>query len=181
MTGATNTQEIYKRKYETFDCENLPEIRTHINKHHSIYLWGKYGTGKTHFLHWLFAKYNKEGHHGTLKLAAEIHHDLISEIKHHKATGEHKTSITTKMMYTELLFIDDLGNEHMTDFVHECLQLVIDYRYRNDKPTFITSNYSYTELYNIYADKIGEVKAGQLVSRIKTFGVVEIKGRNWRQ
>lgn len=181
MTGATNTQEIYKPKYLTFECDNLDEIRNHINKYHSIYAHGKYGVGKTHMLHWLAQTYNNRGHHIFFELAAQIHHDLINEINYTKATGEYKISITKRMQLSELLFIDDLGNEKMTDFVHECLQIVIDYRYRNDMPTFITSNYTLNELFDKWRTTIGDVKAGQLVSRIKTFGAVEIKGRNRRK
>jgi DNA replication protein DnaC len=77
------------------------------------------------------------------------------------------------------LLIDDIGNEKMTEFVHEALQVVIDHRYLHKKPTFITSNYSLKELYDLWTGKIGEVKAGQLVRRIKTFGAIELQGKNW--
>ena len=113
-------------------------------------------------------------------LSANIHDQLINEIKYNKATSEAQISVTTKMREAELLFIDDLGNEVMTDFLHENMSNVIDYRYRNNLPTFITSNYNLRELYKKWQPKIGDIKAGQLVSRIKDFGEIELMSKNWR-
>ena len=68
----------------------------------------------------------------------------------------------------------------MTEYTHELLITIINYRYVNQKATLITSNYSPDELYNIYEKAIGEVKAGQLISRIMTFGAIELKSKNHR-
>ena len=181
LRGYYNDKEITKEKYKTFECDNLDQIKKQINEHKSIYLWGTYGKGKTHFSKWLANIYNLRGNNVYIKLSADIIKDLREEIQFNKSTGEVRKSITDKMREIDVLFIDDLGQEKMTEFVHECLQVVIDDRYRNEKPTFITSNYSFGELYNIWSDKIGETKAGQLVSRIKTFGVIEIESKNWRK
>ena len=178
--GTYNTTELLKSKYERFSCDNVQEIIQHINTYHSIYLWGPYGLGKTHETYWLANKYNLQGHDVFVILAADIREQLIKEIQLNKSTGEIPHSIRQTMKDVELLFIDDVGNEQMTDFVHDCVQSVIDYRYRNELPTFITSNYPIPELYKTYTNQIGEYKAGQIVSRMKKFGVVEIKGKNWR-
>lgn len=38
------------------------------------------------------------------------------------------------------LFLDDLGSENSSDWVVDSINAIIDYRYRECKPTFITSN-----------------------------------------
>ena len=136
LRGTYNTNEILKPKYKQFTCDNFNEIKEHINKYHSIYVHGKYGLGKSHMLFWLANKYNLQGHNVFFMLVPDIHEKLINEIKFNKATGEVKTSIKQIMREVELLFLDDLGSEHMTDFVHETLQSVVDYRYRNELPIF---------------------------------------------
>ena len=77
--------------------------------------------------------------------------------------------------------IDDLGNEYKSKFtIQDALINILDYRYENNKPTVITSNYTLMELYEQYVDMVGEKSAAQIVSRLKTFGVIEIKGKDWR-
>jgi DNA replication protein DnaC len=180
LRGTYNNVQILEDKYNKFHCANLKEIKNHINTKHSIYIWGKYGLGKSHMLYWLANTYNLRGKNVYINLMAEISNILKREVAHSKVTGEVLISETTIMKNVEILFIDDIGNERMTDFIGEALQVVIDHRYLKNKPTFISSNYSTTELFNVYTRAIGSVKAGQLLSRIKTFGVIKIEGKNWR-
>ena len=167
-------------KYDNWDANNKQEIRNHINKNHSIYLFGDYGTGKTHFIKWLAKKYWNMGHTVYLSMFADISRLIKKEIDDRK-NGIYNKSVETKMKECTVLCIDDLGNEYMTAYTHELLITIIDYRYVNKKATFITSNYSPEELYNIYEKAIGEVKAGQLISRIMTFGAIKLDSKNHRQ
>ena len=85
----------------------------------------------------------------------------------------------------DYLFIDDLGNESKSEFnVADILLPIIDYRYVNKKPTFISSNYSLAELYGMYGSVIkgdyAQKQVRPLISRLKTFGELEIKSKNWR-
>jgi primosomal protein DnaI len=180
MRTRTNTQEIAKPKYNEWTCDNRQEIIDHINSKHSIYLWGAVGTGKTHMLHYAANQYNNMGCLVFLIMSSKIHDELIREIKHNQATGEMLVSVTTKMKDADVLFLDDLGNEKMTDYYHEALSSVIDYRYRNKLPTFVTSNYNMGDLYEVWEQKIGRIKTLQLTDRLRTFGVVEIISKNWR-
>ena len=180
MRTRTNTQLINEPKYRTWTCANRQEIIDIVNRKHSIYLYGDVGTGKTHFLYYIANQYNLRGHQVFVILSATVHDELIREIRHNKATSEIMISVSTKMRDAELLMWDDIGNEQMTDFLHEHFQKVLDYRYINKLPIYITSNYSVADLYEKWLPNIGEFKAKQLCDRIKTFGAVEIKGKNWR-
>jgi DNA replication protein DnaC len=167
-------------KYNKWNADNKEQIRKHINNRHSIYLWSKYGLGKTHFLLWLSKKYCYQGYNVFYAMFSDISRELKKEIGLRQA-GIFNKSIDTKMRECDMLCIDDLGNEQMTAFTHEALVGVINYRYQYKLPTFVTSNYNPKELYNIYKNEIGEVKAGQLITRIQTFGVLELKAEDYRK
>lgn len=169
-----------QEKYNEWDAINKEEIRAHINKRHSIYLHSEYGTGKTHFLLWLAKKYYNMGYSVYFAMFADISRELKKEIGDRQG-GIYNKSINTKMRECDILCIDDLGNEQMTPFTHEALVTVINHRYVHKKPTFITSNYDPKALYNIYKKEIGEMKAGQLITRLQTFGVIELKAIDYRK
>jgi len=54
----------------------------------------------------------------------------------------------------ELLFLDDLGAEKYSEFREEVLYKIIDYRYRNKKQTFITSNMTTSEVAKKYSIRL---------------------------
>ena len=167
-------------KYDTWSASNKDEIVKHVNKYHSIYLHGKYGTGKTHFLKWITRQYRKQGHYVYYGMFADVARVIKDEFNLRK-NGIYNTRIEDKMKSCKILCLDDLGNENMTNYTHELLVTVINHRYEHNKATFITSNYTPKELYEIYLKQIGEIKAGQLISRIMTFGEKQLISKNWRK
>lgn len=180
--GGYNNPDITKPKYAEWYAENKDDIIRHINRKKSIFLHGPYGRGKTHGLYYIANQYNLKGVRIYLDKASEVARKLKQEIAHTRATGEVLVSEITKMKQVDMLFLDDMGNEQISDFIADAWADVIDYRYRNQMPMFISSNYSIRELAVIYADTLkNDVKAGQIVSRIKTLGPIEIKSKNWRE
>lgn len=175
-----NNKEALDSKYDVWEANNKEEIVKHINAHHSIYLYSEFGTGKTHFLKWAAKRYHKQGHYVYISMFADINRAIKEEITLRK-NGVINKSIESKMKDCKVLCLDDIGNEYMTAYTHELLITIINYRYEHHKATLITSNYSPEELLNIYEKAIGEVKAGQLISRIMTFGVKELEAINYRQ
>ena len=49
--------------------------------------------------------------------------------------------ILRPVMQAELLVLDDLGAERLTDWVEETMNLIVNTRYNDEKPTIFTSNY----------------------------------------
>jgi DNA replication protein DnaC len=163
------------KQYENFECGNTNEIINHIAQHDKIYLWGDVGRGKSHFL-----KYIKRQRGGMYIMAAEMHHELKEEIKRSKVNFVAEKSLINKMKETDRLLLDDLGNEKMTEFVQEALQIVINHRYEHNLPLYVTSNYNLKQLYNRWKKDVGDYKSRQLVDRLRTLGAIEIQGKNYR-
>jgi DNA replication protein DnaC len=179
--GETNTNIIMK--YDEWKHPQHDQIVKHVQENRNIYLWGSVGLGKTHFLYWLSNQVNKKGSNVHVESTFEIARKTKEEFNRKMEIGE-KTYMQ-RLQDVDYLFIDDMGNERKTEFnIIEILWPLIDYRYVNNKPTFITSNYSIIDLYNLYSKAIGGEYAKQqiapIISRLKTFGEIELKGRNYR-
>lgn len=72
-----------------------------------------------------------------------------------------------------LLFIDDLGAEKVTDWVEEVIYLIINSRYENNYPIIITSNYPLSGI----AERVGD----RVASRIKEMcHIIKLDGEDRR-
>lgn len=54
----------------------------------------------------------------------------------------------------DLLVIDDIGSSGYTDWREEIMMELIDFRYRNSKPTVFTSNLMPSDFYKTYNKRI---------------------------
>ena len=60
--------------------------------------------------------------------------------------GWDKTQIAEEMRYYQLLVIDDLGAERRSDYALETVYMVIDERYKAQKPLIVTTNLTLDDL-----------------------------------
>lgn len=77
----------------------------------------------------------KDGHAAIFRLVNE----LLDEIRHSVADGEYFDFIR-KFKEVPCLVLDDLGKEKTTDAGLDYLYQIIDYRYRHELQTIITTN-----------------------------------------
>ena len=114
-----------------------------------LFLFGKAGTGKTH----LAARIAQET---TLETRFIKMPKLLLELRSNFNTSEswQNEKIIEKLAKIELLIIDDLGAEKMSDWVAETIYLLIDERYGNMRPTIITSNFDLEELEQRVGDRV---------------------------
>lgn len=101
-----------------------------------LFLYGGVGTGKTMLATKILYEYKWKSARfiGVSK--------LLSELRDTFNTNKRYTTIIDNLIKYELLVLDDLGAEKITDWTVEVLYLIINGRYENMKKLIVTSNCS---------------------------------------
>lgn len=179
--------ERYKDKtLESFEGneDKVEMAKKSIESGESVFLHGSTGSGKTHLAVALLKKWL---HAETIKNVVDREYymsirfpiflpsvDLFFELKSSfDKSGDSESDIINKYVSTPLLVIDDIGAEKVSDWSRQVFYLLIDRRYREMKPTILTSNLS--------LQQIAEVIDERISSRICEMGVVaELTGKDRR-
>lgn len=129
------------------------------------YIYGKTGIGKTYVMGALYNYLKDRGKEPAIIFFPEFIRRVKSEI----STGNYN-AIIDEIRAQEILIIDDLGAENITDFVRdEVLVPIINYRSDENLLTFITSNLGIEELTSFLSttkESKDETKAIRLLRRI---------------
>lgn len=148
----------------------------------NLVLEGSNHTGKTHLI---TAATNELSRHGTYVRMALIN-DIYSTIKRaydYEASEYYYNRF--KKIYTkpDILVIDDLGKERVTDWTVSTLFDIIDERYRNNKVTAVTTNYNKKSLVEKLTVEGDVSKAKAIVCRIygRTHDGADVVTMNWEE
>ena len=100
---------------------------------------GPPGIGKTHLAVAVLRKVVLKGMRG-------VYYDtrsLLSTVRstYNPVTRASEAEVLDEVMRAELLVLDDLGAERVTDWVEETMHLVVNTRYNEKRPTIFTTNY----------------------------------------
>ncbi len=130
----------------------------------NLYLYGTFGSGKT-LLASLIAKEcmvkGKSVEFGTVaKLLGELKETFDNP-------NRNPEDVLKRLRKCDVLILDDVGAERATEWKMEQLFELINERYANHKQLVITSNFSPEELHE-ELKKVNRIKAGQIMSRIKS-------------
>lgn len=168
--------------FDKLDYSNLDKVaglmeminyykRTPLNKvKKGVYLQGDVGRGKTMLACAIFNNYLGQG-----KLKFIVVDELIRRIK--EAFGGGREFELSKYMEAELIVLDDLGAEKMTEFVEGEIYNIINYRYNKKLPTIITSNINWNDLPEKY-----EMNGKRIASRISEMcGSFNLNGKDYRR
>ena len=137
---------VKRQVYQTF--ETLEDVNQEITmariqakkaaiERSNIILAGRAGVGKTH-LAVAIANYRmrKEGRQARFRLVNE----LLDELRQAARYASDYLYVINGFKTTPCLILDDLGKEKTTDAGLDYLHQIIDYRYRNELQTTVTTN-----------------------------------------
>lgn len=124
---------------------------------------GGTGLGKTHLSTALAKAIIEQGYNVIYETATNIFADFENDRFRDRYNGEEP--ISTKYLECDLLIIDDLGTEVVTNFSVSCLYNLLNTRLNKRLPTICSTNLSSADIRKLYNDRI--------TSRI--FGDFEIK------
>lgn len=146
-----------------------------ISNGNGLFITGNCGTGKTHLAVALmidFALKNREIAPNSLpKFLPSV--ELFLDLRQTFNSDSSEKSVLDRWSVAELLCIDDVGAEKISDWTRQSFYTLIDRRYREMKQTIITSNLSLEKIALQIDDRIS--------SRIVEMCVViELNGEDYR-
>lgn len=164
-------------RYKSAKYEDVPEqikilLSNMKTSKRGIYIHGDVGTGKTHIACAIVKKsYRPMEYFAMLWNTTELLREIRNDFDRH--FHEKKRYEEDVMDHKDLVILDDVGSEKITDWVAETFYLIVNKRYNSGAPTIFTSNLSTQEL----AERIGD----RTVSRIvEMCDVVELVGGDRR-
>jgi len=151
-----------EQKYAVKLCRKLAEeYKAKTTKLKGLYLYGAYGTGKTHLVCAIaneiilnqLESYNPNDFFAPKTQVLFVNAtDLLAKIKSTFGTERSEGSIIEKYVKAPLLILDDWGKEYYKkekegmSWADEKIFAIINGRYENMAPIIITSNLSFTQL-----------------------------------
>jgi DNA replication protein DnaC len=148
----------------------------------SLLIWGTPGNGKSHLAAGVCHVLKDNGKIPVFQSVPELLERIRSTFSNKKETEK---EIMDALRDCDLLVMDDIGAEKISDWVLETLFRIIDGRYRAKKPTLFTTNFSPMELLNRFMPKKpsaeDEIAAKRIHDRIIEIStIVENKASSYR-
>lgn len=126
----------------------------------SLFMYGATGLGKTHLSLAIANEVVKKGFNVIYDSAQNIFTSLEKEKFSYSNSGEREKEI----MDCDLLIIDDLGSEFITNFTTAALYNIINTRINRSKPVIISTNLTEEELEAKYTQRVTSRLIGNYVS-----------------
>lgn len=137
----------------------------------SLFIYGNKGTGKTRYAFALIREmFRTCPRHIWPRYFTSM--DLSSRLHEAVMNGGDKYLLSC-LSTEDLLLIDDFGRESSTDRTRRQLFEIINYRYADELPTVITSNFSLEELSLSHGEA--------LASRMEEWQLIKFKGEDLRK
>lgn len=170
---ALKTARLYTQRVIDGTVLQLPQ--------NSLYIYGNYGTGKTHLAAAIANEAIAIGKQVVYTRFGELCRDVKRAYESKAKEGE--DNILRKYKTCFLLVLDDLGKEKITDWSLALLFELIDSRYRDMLPTVITANYSVEQTVDkLTANGADACTAGAIEDRLQeVYYQPYIDGQSWRR
>ena len=125
----------------------------------NLLLVGATGLGKTHLSASLARVLIENGH----DVVCESAQNIFSNFNKERFAQSESDLVCDKYLEAELLIIDDLGAEAVSQFTVSCLYNLINTRLNNGLPTIASTNLNSHEIRKIYNDRITSRLFGEFV------------------
>jgi len=146
-----NNFRIEKSHAEVINLANTFLQKELFRSGKGIFLYGPPGTGKTHLSYAILNEINQKT---DLFSFAVFVPEFIQKIRDYFNQGDIEFNPITEIAKIPVLLVDDIGAERYTEWVQEQIVQLLDYRYRNNLSTIITSNLSLREIKEKFGDRI---------------------------
>lgn len=137
------------------------------NSTKGLYLTGNFGCGKTYLISACLNELAKKNH----KIAIIYYPEFLRSLKESFGDNEEYNNKFNFIKKIELLLIDDIGAETMTEWSRdEVLGTILQYRMQEGLTTFFTSNLTIKDLeehFSVSHGGVEKVKAKRIIERIK--------------
>lgn len=167
---AIDRAELFVEKYQT------------DTRHKGLYLYGKFGVGKSYLLGAIANELAKKGISSMIVYFPELVREFKSSI------GDQTLNQKIEAIKKEpILMLDDIGAETMSSWLRdEVLGPILQFRMLENLPTFFSSNFNYEELeHHLTYSQRGEeekIKARRIMERLRYLtDAVEVGGPNRRK
>lgn len=147
--------------FETFNCRSGAEKAFEMAQRYvrefelwgpqSLLVWGVPGNGKSHLAAAVKNDLHKKGHIVIFQSVPELLGRIKSTFNRHSRDSEDQ--IMKALLTCDLLILDDIGAEKLTDWVQDVMFRIIDGRYRKELPILYTSNLRPKELAGQVSDR----------------------------
>ena len=132
-----------------------------------LYLTGNFGSGKTYLISACLNELAKKNH----KIAIIYYPEFLRSLKESFNDPEEYNNKFKYIKNVELLLIDDIGAETMTEWSRdEVLGTILQHRMQEQLTTFFTSNLTIAELeehFSISSKGVEKIKSKRIIERIK--------------
>ncbi len=127
---------------ENYAAEFGPESK-------NLLFFGNTGLGKTHLSLAIAGQVIAKGY--SVMYGAAV--DLFGRVEKEHFTGNH-TDTLDLMLDCDLLILDDLGTEFISQFSRSVLNQVVNSRLQSRKPTILSTNFDFNQLETMYDSRI---------------------------
>lgn len=188
-TNEKKLNKITMKDIDTKDKKQLKVIRwmdefyenfTTSKSLKGLYLHGSFGSGKTYLLTALLNELEKSKQ---VSVCSIYFADALRDLKEDWENFSFKMK---KYMHVDILLIDDIGAEKVTEWGRdEILGTILQNRMNNNKTTFFTSNLTINELeehLSLASTGVDKVKSRRIIERIKQLTIdMELISENKRR
>jgi len=130
--------QVRAKKMAMKYAESYPVLDDEIFREASLLFSGMSGLGKTHLAIAVLKSLMKKG----IRCLFVDFHELLTDIRNSydelSRTSEHQ--ILRPILNMDVLLLDDLGSQRMTDWMQDTVFYIVNWRYNQKKPIIVTTN-----------------------------------------